>query len=143
MYKIKNNELKLNVIRTNKEDEKIATNFKPTKDEDVKNKSYLDEKLSKREGHISILEKDYNEIILLNNKQSVDEVLIQGAVKTKIQIIFDKGLFVVFPNPDNVLENFLFVERRRPDWEEVVMSLNSFVHKNDIESKAASIIKTF
>ena len=54
------NNLKLEVHDTYKKDEKITTNFKPVNDEDVINKSFLDEKLKKVDGHISYIEKDYN-----------------------------------------------------------------------------------
>ena len=54
------NQLKLEVHDTYKKNEKITTNFKAVNDEDVVNKSYLDSKLLKIDGHISKLEKDYN-----------------------------------------------------------------------------------
>ena len=114
------NQLKLEVPDTYKKDEKITTNFEPTDDKDVINKSYLDEKLLKINGHLSILEKDYNEFKLQYNKQSVEEILIQRAVKTTIQILYDKGLFDAFPNADKVLKAFLFTTRRRPDLSEQV-----------------------
>ena len=41
------NQLKLKVHDTYKKDEKKTTNFEPPNDEDVKNKSYLDENLNK------------------------------------------------------------------------------------------------
>ena len=47
------NQLKLEVHDTYKKDEKITTNFEPTDNEDVINKAYLDEKLSKIQGQIS------------------------------------------------------------------------------------------
>ena len=49
--KINLNQLKLKVNDTYKNDEKI-TNFEPSNDENVINKAYLDEKLSKIEVHI-------------------------------------------------------------------------------------------
>ena len=49
------------------------------------------------EGHISNTEREYSEYNLLSNKQSVEEVLVQRALKTTIQILYDKGLFMVFP----------------------------------------------
>ena len=55
--------------------EKITTNFEPTDDSDVVNKSYLDEKIKKIDGHISYNEHDYNEFKLQYNKQSVEEIL--------------------------------------------------------------------
>jgi len=114
------NQLKLEVHDTYKKDEKLTTNFEPTDDSDVINKSYLDEKLSKINAHISYIEKDYNEFKLEYNKQSVEEVLIQRAVKTTIQILYDKGLFDNYANADKVLEDFLCTTRRRGDLSEQV-----------------------
>ena len=105
-------QLKLEVYDTYKKDEKLTTNFEPVDDSDVINKAYLDEKLIKINGHISKLEKDYNEFKLQYNKQSVEEILVQRAVKTTIQILYDKGLFDKFQNADKVLEDFLFTTRR-------------------------------
>ena len=51
------NQLKLEVHDTYKKDEKITTNFKPTDDSDVINKSYLDEKLLKINGSLIIIRK--------------------------------------------------------------------------------------
>ena len=47
------NQLKLEVYDTYKKDEKLTTNFEPTDNLDVINKSYLDEKLVKIGGHLS------------------------------------------------------------------------------------------
>ena len=113
------NQLKLEVHDTYKKGEKITTNFEATDDSDVINKSFLDEKLLKINGHLSKLEKDYNEFKKQYNKQSVEEILIQRAVKTTIQILYDKGLFDNYANADKVLEDFLFTTRRRGDLEEV------------------------
>ena len=71
-------------------------------------------------GHLSKLEKDYNEFKKQYNKQSVEEILIQRAVKTTIQKLYDKGLFDNFQNADKVLEGFLFTTRRRGDLSEQV-----------------------
>ena len=49
----------------------------------------------------------------------MEEVFIQRAVKTTIQILYDKGLFDNFPNADKVSKEFLIVVRRRPDLEKV------------------------
>ena len=114
------NQIKLEVHDTYKKDEKITTDFKAVNDEDVINKAYLDEKLLKIDGHLSKLEKDYNEFKLQYNKQSVEEILIQRAVKTTIQILYDKGLFDNYANDDKVLEDFLFTTRRRDDLSEQV-----------------------
>ena len=54
------------------------------------------------------------------NKQTVEEVLIQRAVKTTIQKLYDKGLFDNYANADKVLEDFLFTTRRRVDLSEQV-----------------------
>ena len=112
------NNLKLEVLDTYKKDEKLKTNFEPVDDSDVINKAYLDEKLIKINGHISKLEKDFNEFKLQYNKQNVEDILIQRAVKTTIQILYDKGLFDNYANADKVLEDFLFTTRRRPDLED-------------------------
>ena len=100
------NQLKLEVHDTYKKDEKVTTNFKAVDDEDVINKGYLDKELKKTNGHITYLEKDYNEFKKQYNKQSVEEILFQRAVKTTIQILHDKGLFGNYANADKVLEDF-------------------------------------
>ena len=112
------NQLKLEVHDTYKKDEKISTNFEPVNNSDVINKGYLDEKLIKIDGHLSKLEKDYNEFKLEYNKQNIEGILIQRAVKTTIQILYDKGLFDNYDNADKVLEDFLFTTRRRGDLSE-------------------------
>ena len=109
------NELKLEVHDTYKKDEKISTNFEPVNNSDVINKGFLDSKLLKIDGHLSKLEKDFNEFKLQYNKQSVEDILVQRAVKTTIQILYDKGLFDNYDNADKVLEDFLFTTRRRGD----------------------------
>ena len=112
------NQLKLEVYDTYKKDEKLTTNFEPVDDSDVINKAYLDSKLIKIDGHISYLKKDHNEFKKQYNKQSVEDILIQRAVKTTIQILYDKGLFDNYANADKVLEHFLFVTRKRGDLSE-------------------------
>ena len=107
-------QLKLEVHDTYKKDEKLTTNFKPTDNLDVINKGYLDEKLLNINGHLSKLEKDFNEFKLQYNKQNVADILIQRAVKTTIQILYDKGLFDNDANADKV-SDFLFTTRRRGD----------------------------
>ena len=111
-------QLKLEVQDIYKKDEKITTNFEPVDNEDVINKGYLDEKLLKINGHLSKLEKYYNEFKLQYHKQNVEDILIQRAVKTTIQIFYDKGLFDNFQNAEEVLKDFLFTTRRRPDLED-------------------------
>ena len=114
------NQLKLEVHDTYKKDEKITTNFVPDDNEDVINKGYLDSKLIEIDGHLSKLEKDYNEFKLQYNKQNVEDILFQRTVKTTIQIRYDKGLFDNYANADKVLEDFLFTTRRRGDLSEEV-----------------------
>ena len=113
------NQLKLEVHDTYKKDEKLTTKFEPNDNEDVINKVYLDSKLIKIDGHLSKLEKDCNEFKLENNKQNIEDSLIQRAVKTTIQILYDKGLFDNYANADKVLEDLLFTTRRRADLEKI------------------------
>ena len=113
------NQLKLEVYDTYKKDERIITNFEAVDDTDVINKRYVDEKLLKVNSQLSKLEEDYNEFKLQYNKQSVEDILVQRAVRTTIQISYDKGLFDNFQNADKVLENFSFTTRRRGDVDEV------------------------
>ena len=113
------NQLKLEVHDTYKKDEKIRTNFEAVDNEDVINKGYLDENLIKINGQISKLEKDYNEFKLQYNKQNIENILIQRAVKTTIQVLYDTGSFDNYANADKVLEDFMFTTRRRGDLEEV------------------------
>ena len=65
------NQLKLKVNDSYKKDERLTTNFEPSKDEDVITKSYLDPKCFKKEGHITLVEKDFTEFKLKNTKQPV------------------------------------------------------------------------
>ena len=108
-------QLKLEVHDAYKKDEKLTTNFEPVDNDDVINEAYLVSKLLKIDGHLSKLQKDYNEFKLQYNKQSVEEILFQRAVKTTIQILYEKGLFDNYANADKVLEDILFVTRRRGD----------------------------
>ena len=116
-------QLKLEVHDTYKKDEKITTNFEPVDVSDVLSKGYLDSKLIKIDGHLSKLEKVFNDFKLQYNKQNIEEILIQRAVKTTIQILYDKGLFDNFQNAEEVLKDFLFTTRRRPDLED-----NTYLH---------------
>ena len=119
--KLKNlniNQLKLEVHDTYKKDEIITTNFEAVDNEDVINKNYLVSKLLKIDGHLSKLEKNYNEFKLQNSKQNVEDILIQRAVKTLLQILYDKGLFDIYADADKILEDFLFTTRRRGDLSE-------------------------
>ena len=74
----------------------------------------------KKDGHLSKLEKDYNEFKLQYNKQSLEDISVHRAVKTSIKILYDKGLFDNYANADKVSEDFLFTTRRRGDLSEQV-----------------------
>ena len=119
---IKFNQLKIKVNHTYKKNEKITTYLEPSDKEDVINKDYLDTKRSKIEGHILFLEKDYNDYILHDIKQSIGEVLGK-AVKTTTKIRYNKNLFDNYDIADEVLKNYLLIDeitdRRRPDLEEL------------------------
>ena len=106
------NQLKLEVHDTYNKDEKLTTNFEPKDNEDVINKAYLDENFKRIDGHISYIEKDYNEFKKQYNKQCV-EILLQRAVKTTIQRFYDKGLFDNYDNADKVLEDFFYRKEKR------------------------------
>ena len=89
------NQIKLEVHDIYKKDQKTTTNFEAVDDEDVINKSYLDSKFLKIDDHISKLEKDYNELKLQYNKQNVEDILIQRAVKTTIQIPYERVYLII------------------------------------------------
>ena len=112
-------QLKLEVHDSCIKDGKLTTNSKPSDDADVINKDYLDQKNNKKNCHIFYIENDYNEYKLQNYKQSVEEVLVERAAETRTQILYDKGLYDNYANADEVLEDFLFVLRRRIGLEEV------------------------
>ena len=78
-----------------------------------------------KNGHLSKLEKDYNEFKLQYNIQSVEEVLVQRGIKTTIQILYKKGLFDNYANADKVLKDFLFTTRSRGD---LLEQVNDDVH---------------
>ena len=83
------------------------------------NKGYLDEKLLKRIGQLSFLEKDYDEFKVQYNKQPLEDVLFQRALKTTIRKLYDRAIFENFQKAEEVLKDFLFTTRRRPDLEKV------------------------
>ena len=64
------------------------------------------------------MEKKSNEFKLLCNKQIVEEILIEIALKTTIQILYD-NFFYKYDNADGVLTDFLLIERRRPGIKEL------------------------
>ena len=85
------NHLKLEIHDTYKKDEKVTTTFKAVNDSAVINKAYLDQNFLKIDGHLLFLEKNDNEYKLHYNKQSVEEIIIQRAVKKTIQVLYDKN----------------------------------------------------
>ena len=74
-------------------------------------------KIKKKDRHLSLLESDSNEYIILKDKQSTEEIWIQRAVKTTTQRLYDRRLLDASANADEVLEDFLFVKRCRPNLE--------------------------
>ena len=61
---LNNNQFKLELHHTYEKKEKITTFFQPINEEDDMNKAYLDEKLFKLKGHISLLEKNLQRIYI-------------------------------------------------------------------------------
>ena len=116
-----------------KTDEKLRTKFEPTDTWDVVNKAYLDEELRKIDGHISYIENDYNEFKLQYNKQSVENILIQRAVKTTVQILYDKGFFDNYANADKILEDFFLTTKHRGDLVEVNEDVQWFYSKTQFK----------
>ena len=51
-------------------------------------------------------------------KQSQEEVLIERAVKTTIQMLYDMGLIDNYGNAEEVLKDYLLIERRTLNLEE-------------------------
>ena len=58
-------------------------------------------------------------LFLVSKKQSVEEVLIQRTVIMTIQRLFYRGSLDKNDNADEILSGCLFLERRRPDLQEV------------------------
>ena len=55
--------------------EKITFNFEASYPEDLINKAYLDEKLIKIDGHLSLLEKNYKESKIISIKQTTKLII--------------------------------------------------------------------
>ena len=75
--------------------------------------NYLLTEISNVEGHISFTEKNYIEFRDLERFN--EGVLIEKAVKTTIQILYDKVLFDKYNNADEALKDYQLFERRRPN----------------------------
>ena len=74
---------------------------------------YLLSEVSNVEGQISYIEKDY--IDFRDLERFNEGVLIEKAVKTSTQILYDKGLFDNYNNADEALEDYQLIERCRPN----------------------------
>ena len=73
---------KLKVNKTYENDETITKSFETSDVLDERNKTYIGEKLIEVFGHMSLVEHNYHEVYLSNKKHSVEEILIERAVKT-------------------------------------------------------------
>ena len=83
------------------------------------NKAYLDTKSAEVKGDISYMENNFNEF--KGYERYKEEVLVEKAVKTAIQIAFDRGLFDEYDLVNEVLNVSLLIEgneRHRPDLKE-------------------------
>ena len=89
------NQLELKTNDTFKKDEKLTTKFEAGIDEDGKNNNESDTKLFKTRGRIPNIEKENNEYKLHSNKQSMEETLIERAVRTTIQNLYDKIFLII------------------------------------------------
>ena len=78
-------QVELKVNGSFQKDGKTA-NFDTSHDEDDIKKIYMEKKLSKTDGHLSLKEKNHQEF-KLKNKQSVEEILAEKAVKTTLQAL--------------------------------------------------------
>ena len=72
---------------------------------------------------------DYNEFKFQYNKQSVEDILKQRALKTTLQKLYDKGSFKNYASAHEILEDFLFTTRHRGDLEEVNDVVQRFCSK--------------
>ena len=70
------------------------------------------------------MEKVFDEFKIQYKKQNVEGILAQRAVKTTIQILYDKGLFDNYANADKVLEAFLFTSRREVIYQKIIHKYN-------------------
>ena len=87
---------------------KKTTIFQPSDYTDVINKAYLDEKNIQKRGSLINSRKQF-QLKLFSDKQSIKEILVQRAVKTTVQILFDKGLFDIYFKADQNLSAKSFV----------------------------------
>ena len=113
---INRNQVKFKVNDSYKKVDKLTTKFEAVNNEHVTNKRFSVTKLSEVEDDLSYIEDYFNEYELRDGKQS-KKVLIGNSVKKTIQLFCDKGLFEKYDNADEVLEDYLLVERRKFDLE--------------------------
>ena len=119
MQVINPNQLEHKVNDTYRKDGKITTKIETVNYEDVLNNGYPDTKINKIESPVPFIKKDYIEFKLCNDKQS-EEVLSEKAMETTIQKLYGRAFFFYnFVILDEVLEDYLHIERRRPDLIEV------------------------
>ena len=98
------NQINLEVNGTYKKVENLTTILKVLFDEDVVDKTYSDTKIDELNVYKMFIEKDCIENILRSDieaKQSGD-ILIENAVKTRLQILYDRGLFKRCDSTDDV-----------------------------------------
>ena len=106
------------------------------KPKDVINKGFINTNISRTDGHISLLDKDYGEFKLLSNKQFEEK-----AFETTIQILHDIGLIDQHKNADENID-YPFTESRGPDFQELnddaiqsFYSLIQFKKESNIKQK--------
>ena len=97
---MKFDQLKLDVYHTYKKDENLTTNFEAVNDEDVINKGFLATKISKIEGQISNMGKNYHEFELHNK----EDLQFERAVRTTKKFVYEKGFFDIYDNADQVIK---------------------------------------
>ena len=78
----------------------------------------------KKSGHFLCLKKDYNGFNFQYNKQFVEDLSTQRAIKTTIQTLYDKSLLDNYANADKFLEKFSFTTTRRGD---LLEQVNDFI----------------
>ena len=87
------NQLKVNITKSYKQDEELTTKFTPFIDEDVVIKTYLVEKLSTLNGHISFIKNDCKDSnvefqkihMAASHISDLQRSLIENAVKASLQ----------------------------------------------------------
>ena len=65
------------------------------------------------------IEKEYIEYKVQKNKQSAKEALIERVMKTTIHRFSDRELCIIDNKADKILKDYLLIEKRRSDLDEV------------------------